>query len=195
MAGFDIRWNSPLGNLPYAIYSQMIGEDVSSYVPAKYLAQYGIEAWKPLADGGLVQSFLEYADTTCSDYTRRGPYYQCAYTQGRFDIEGYRYRGRVIGHATDADSESLALGASYSEPNGSVWTATARAARLNRPADARNALSKVPANYDALEFGWRGMWKGESLALDLGVESLEPANAKRDISPFGFISWHHDFKP
>ena len=34
--GFDIRWNSPIGNWPYAIYAQMIGEDESGYMPAKY---------------------------------------------------------------------------------------------------------------------------------------------------------------
>jgi len=27
MAGFDLRWNSPLGDLPYALYGQYIGED------------------------------------------------------------------------------------------------------------------------------------------------------------------------
>ena len=61
MAGFDMRWNSPIGNWPYAIYSQYIGEDESSYLPAKYLAQFGVEVWKPLADGGLVQGFAEYS--------------------------------------------------------------------------------------------------------------------------------------
>jgi hypothetical protein len=29
MAGFDTRWNSPIGNAPYAIYAQYIGEDQS----------------------------------------------------------------------------------------------------------------------------------------------------------------------
>ena len=106
MAGFDLRWNSPIGNLPYAIYAQYIGEDESSYVPAKYLAQFGFEVWKPLADGGLLQGFVEYATTTCSANTDRGPYYNCAYNQGRFNVEGYRYHGRVIGYTTDRDAEN-----------------------------------------------------------------------------------------
>jgi hypothetical protein len=65
MAGFDIRWNSPIGNLPYAVYAQYIGEDESSYLPAKYLAQLGAEVWKPVA-GGIAQLFAEYSSTTCS---------------------------------------------------------------------------------------------------------------------------------
>jgi hypothetical protein len=132
MAGFDIRWNSPIGNFPYAIYAQYIGEDESSYVPAKYIAQLGLEMWKPLADGGLVQGFFEYATTTCQRATDRGPYYNCAYNQGRFSYEGYRYKGRVIGYSSDRDAENWALGATFAEANGALWTAAARRSRLNR---------------------------------------------------------------
>src|SRR5262249_15217506 len=111
MAGFDLRWASPIGNLPYAIYSQMIGEDESSYLPAQDIAQHGVEIWRPFADGAVLQGFVEYATTTCSASTSRGPYYNCAYNQGRFNGAGYRYRGRVIGYTTDRDAENYALGA------------------------------------------------------------------------------------
>src|SRR6185369_2005215 len=122
MAGFDVRWNSPLGNLPYAVYAQYIGEDESSYLPAKFLDQLGAEVWHTTGDGGLLQGFAEYSSTTCSANTSRGPYYNCAYTQGRFQVEGYRYRGRVIGHTTDSDAETYSVGAIYSAPRGGVWS-------------------------------------------------------------------------
>jgi hypothetical protein len=197
MAGFDIRWNSPIGNGPYAIYSQMIGEDESSYVPAKYLMQLGAEVWKPLADGGLVQGFMEYSSTTCSANSSRGPYYNCAYNQGLFNIEGYRYHGRVIGHTTDRDAESYSVGASYTAPDGDLWSATARTSRLNRDdfGDFRNTVSPVPADYSALEFGWRGRLFGQRIDVDLGVESLEPEGDDRDVQAFGFIRWSHAFPP
>jgi hypothetical protein len=197
MAGFDIRWNSPIGNWPYAVYSQMIGEDESSYMPAKFLAQHGIEFWKPLARGGLIQGFFEYATTTCSASTSRGPYYNCAYNQGRFNVEGYRYHGRVIGYTADRDAENYAVGATYTAANGELWSATARTSRLNRDdfGDIRNTVSSVPATYDALELGWRGRLFGERFDVDLGVESLEPARAQRDVQAFGFIHWIHEFAP
>ena len=165
MAGFDIRWNSPIGNWPYAIYAQYIGEDESSYLPAKYLAQLGLEIWKPLADGGLVQGFVEYATTTCSANTDRGPYYNCAYNQGRFNVEGYRYKGRVIGYTSDRDAENYALGGTFAAADGALWTATARTSRLNRDdfGDVRNTVASVPTDYDALEFGWSGRLFGEQL--------------------------------
>jgi hypothetical protein len=132
MAGFDIRWRSPLFDWPYAITAQAIGEDESSYMPAKYLVQFGLEVWKTLPDGGYLQGFAEYADTTCSAISSNGPYFNCAYNQGRFDVEGYRYRGRVIGHTTDADSRSGALGVMLTRQNGDLLSVTLRAAELNR---------------------------------------------------------------
>jgi hypothetical protein len=197
MAGFDMRWNSPLGNLPYAVYGQYIGEDESSYLPAKYIKQLGLETWKPFADGALLLVHAEYASTTCSANTARGPYYNCAYNQGRFSAEGYRYKGRVVGYTADRDAENYALGAAYTQTDGTLWTATARMSRLNRDdfGDTRNAVASVPTSYDALEFGWKGRLFGEQLSVDLGIQAIEPASGERDIEPFGFIGWRHEFRP
>jgi hypothetical protein len=197
MAGFDLRWSSPIGNLPYAVYSQYIGEDESSYLPAKYLAQLGVEVWKPFTDGALLQGWFEYSSTTCSANTGRGPYYNCAYNQGRFDVEGYRYLDRVIGHTADRDAENWSLGSTYTGAGGALWSAALRKSRLNRDDfdDVRNTVSSVPATYQALEFGWRGRLLGEQMSVEVGVQSIEPAGGRRDFTPFGFISWHHEFEP
>jgi hypothetical protein len=196
MAGFDMRWNSPVGALPYAVYGQYIGEDESSYLPAKYLGQMGFEVWHSYADGGMLQLFGEYANTTCSGLSSRGPYYNCAYRQGRFNVEGYRYRGRVIGHSTDADSESYALGAIYAAADGAILTVTGRTARLNHDAvDPNNSASVVPARYHALEFGWRGSLFGQAVSLELGAESIEHEGGDRDIQAFGFLGWRLEFQP
>jgi hypothetical protein len=195
MAGFDIRWASPLGNWPYAIYGQMIGEDESSYVPAKYLAQFGLEIWKVFSDGGRLQLFTEYADTTCSAVSGSGPYYNCAYNQGRFNSEGYRFRGRVIGHTTDRDARSLAAGASFTTPDSSVWSATLRSVELNRDPtpDPTNTVSAGPADYQAIEVGWRGELWSSQLSIEAGIESIEPVNGERDSGAFGFVHWRHAF--
>jgi hypothetical protein len=199
MAGFDMRWVSPIGTGPYAIYAQMIGEDESGYLPVKYLGQVGFEVWKPLDEGGMLQWFVEYADTTCSGMSpdsNRGPFYHCAYNQGRFNVEGYRYRGRAIGHTTDADANSVSLGTVYNALNGKLWSLTARYADLNHDSpDVRNTVSTLPAKYMALELGWKGEWFGEHIDVDLGVESSEPNGGERDTDVFGFIGWRHEFSP
>jgi hypothetical protein len=197
MGGFDLRWNSPIGSWPYAIYSQYIGEDESGYTPAKFLAQFGIETWKPLAGGGLVQGFAEYADTTCSAVSGKGPYFDCAYIQGLFNRDGYRYKGRVIGHTTEQDSRSGAIGATYTATDGSLWSATLSGGKFNRDGspDPTNLLSEGPADYAAVELGWRGQWHGQRFDVDLGAESFKPEGASRDVGAFGFIRWSHEFAP
>jgi hypothetical protein len=197
MAGFDIRWNSPIGNLPYAIYAQYIGEDESSYVPAKYISQLGFEFWKPFANGAVLQVHAEYAATTCSAHTDRGPYYNCAYNQGRFGIDGYRYYGRSIGYTADRDAENFALGGSLRTGNDDVWSATLRFSELNRDdfGDIYNTVASVPTDYAAIEVGWKGRLFGEQISVDLGFEAIEPENGARDNRPFGFIGWRHEFLP
>jgi hypothetical protein len=197
MAGFDLRWGSPVGNLPYALYGQYIGEDESSYLPAKYLAQLGLEIWKPLGDGGVLQGFLEYTSTTCSANTGSGPYYDCAYNQGLFNQEGYRYKGRVIGYTSDRDAENWTVGANWTVADGSLWTAKVRSSRLNRDDfdDLRNSVATVPTGYESLTLGWKGKLLGERVSVELGAESIEPARAERDIEVFGFIGWRRDFRP
>lgn len=196
MAGFDIRWSSPIGELPYAIYSQMIGEDESSYLPVKYLAQFGVEVWKPFSDGSLLQGFVEYSNTTCSDISARGPYYNCAYNQGRFGIEGYRFRGRVIGHTMDNDAVGVSVGATLTNARGDVWSATLRGADLNRDNfDTSNTVSFGPARYAAAEFGWSGRAFGDSVSLRVGAEAYEPQGEDRTIEPYGFLGWKHDLNP
>lgn len=196
MAGFDIRWSSPIGELPYAVYAQMIGEDESGFLPAKYLNLFGLEVWKPLAKGGILQFHAEYSDSTCSA-NRSNPRFNCAYNQRQFSVEGYRYRGRVIGHTTDSDAESFVVGGTLLTDAGETWTASARSVRLNRDAgsDPRNTVSDIPARYESLELGWKGQWLGQDVRVQLGAESLERRGSSREIDAFGFVGIRYEFEP
>jgi hypothetical protein len=31
--------------------------------------------------------------------------------------------------------------------------------------------------------------------VDLGLESIEPKNAARNVGIFGFVGWRHEFQP
>ena len=56
-------------------------------------------------------------------------------------------------------------------------------------------MASVPTDYEALEFGWKGRLFGEKVSVDLGVESIEPENGEREVEPFGFVGWRHEFRP
>lgn len=194
MAGFDLRWNSPIGDLPYAIYSQYIGEDESGYLPAKFLGQLGIEVWHPVGDG-IVQGFLEWSNTECTG--KHGTVKTCAYNQGRFNVEGYRYQGRSLGYTADRDADNWALGGIFTGRNGELWTATARVSKLSKDAygDTRNTVATVPTDYRAIEFGWKGHRLGQQFSADIGVETLQPTAGAQDTEVYGFVGWHHEFRP
>jgi hypothetical protein len=46
-----------------------------------------------------------------------------------------------------------------------------------------------------VELGWRGERWGQQLGVEVGLESLERQDGERDVQPFGFLSWRHQFSP
>ena len=53
--------------------------------------------------------------------------------------EGYRYRGRPIGHWADQDSQILSLGGLLQRKDGIGWGATLRTGELNAGLSKRSA--------------------------------------------------------
>lgn len=188
MAGFDVRIRSPWAGIPIAVYSQMIGEDESGYLPVKYLGQFGVETWRVLPGGGHLRAFLEYADPTCS-FNRPEPRFNCAYVQGVFNREGYRYRGRSIGHTADGDAEIWSAGLRWQTPRSDEWNAHLRTGTLNRDGgvDARNTVSAVAADYSSASIGWRGARGWGDLQVQLGVERYEPLAGGGATGGFGSV--------
>lgn len=188
MAGFDVRIRSPWAGLPVAVYSQMIGEDESGYLPVKFLGQFGVETWRVLPGGGQLRAFLEYADTTCS-FNRPAPRFNCAYVQGVFNREGYRYRGRSIGHTADGDAELWSAGLRWQTARSDEWNAHLRTGTLNRDGgvDARNTVSAVAADYSSASIGWRGARGWSDLQIQLGVERYEPPGGGGATGGFGSV--------
>jgi hypothetical protein len=129
LAGFDLRWTWPGGRVPVAVYAQGIGEDEAGGLPSKYIGLFGLEFWGGIGDASF-RAYAEYSDTAC-DFTSSLPEFGCAYTNVIY-TDGYRYRGRAIGHSIDADGESLALGAVVVDGNGSEWLGRASNIKLNR---------------------------------------------------------------
>jgi hypothetical protein len=47
LAGWDIRWASPIGDWPYALYNQHTGESIDNKIPRPYRSMdiVGVETW------------------------------------------------------------------------------------------------------------------------------------------------------
>lgn len=190
MAGIDLWLRSPWPALPLAVYAQVVGEDESSYFPVKNLAQFGVSTWRDLGGGRRLRGYLEYADTTCS-YTRERPRFDCAYRQGLFNLEGYRYRGRVIGYTSDNDAQTWTLGLSFAASSETQWALQLREARLNRNPgiDPTNTVSAVPADYRSATLGWRAIRGPHRIDLQLGYEDYDPAAGASDRGATAALRW------
>jgi hypothetical protein len=198
LAGFDLRVKLP-GPLPAAVYTQWIGEDVHKYLPVKYLGLFGVEAGHVSASGASLRGYVEYSDTTCAFNTTMsgGPqrHFNCAYNSGIYNVEGYRYYERSIGHTTDNDARLWVVGLRSAPAAGGEWRAKIVAGTLNR--DNTDPLQPAPTNtvaalatqYRAAELGWQNDTFLGHIGLQLGVERLRPVGQSASDRAYGFLSW------
>jgi hypothetical protein len=136
LAGYDLRLSSPWRRFPLALYAQMIGEDEAGFMPSRFLGLLGAEFNGSMGQGSY-RVRAEYSDTTCN-FSRSDPIFNCAYESSIY-TQGYRFRGRSIGHSMDSDGRMTTVGALYVQPDGASWELRARSADLNR-----NALVPEP---------------------------------------------------
>jgi hypothetical protein len=190
MAGFDVRVVSPFRALPVALYAQEIGEDNSSSgIPERYLGLFGGETWFLLDTGSVLRAHIEYANTKIKWYNSDIEY-DSAYRQYIF-FAGYRYRGRNVGHTTDADSETTSIGLSLTTAEGLRWAVLARRGRLDRGGtiDPYNLLTSGPSDYESVQLVWDGKLRGHGLSAQLGYEKQTPAAGTGAKGVFGFVQW------
>ncbi|MDC0363386.1 capsule assembly Wzi family protein [Opitutales bacterium] len=202
LAGIDLRWK--VLDLPVALYGQVVGEDEDNFFPNSLLFQYGIEGWKDLG-GSTLRVFAEYADLTSYWWTGDPRTRNITYGHHIYG-EGYRYRGRPIGHWADQDSQILSLGGLLQRNDGIGWGATLRTGELNA-GPLRNApphqggtgtssvSNGVTTDYFSVDlFNARSYPQyGLSVHTSLGWESLQPQGSKKDDGLSGFLSMTRTF--
>lgn len=174
LAGGDVRWLSPVGDAPYALYVQLIGEDEAGGFPSKLLGQFGAETWGRFEHWDMSWHLhAEFADTTCS-FTDDPGEFDCAYENNVYQT-GYRYRSRAIGYATDNDTRAAAVGATLLRDDGHAYSIRLRYASLNRGGapDPRNSVTPAPTDYWDLDLAHRREVAIGEFTVGLGVQSLE----------------------
>ena len=197
LAGVDIRWK--VMNLPVAIYGQVVGEDEDKFLPNSLFFQYGIEGWKNLG-GSTIRVFAEYADLTSYWWTGDPRHRNITYGHHIYG-EGYRYRGRPIGHWADQDSQILSIGGFLQRNDGVGWGATLRTGDLNAgplgnppPHDGglgnSSVSNGVTTDYLSLDISNARQYPGHGLLVhtSLGWESLHPSGGQKDDGISGFLS-------
>lgn len=158
LASLEFRWRLPPAWVPVAVYGMLLGEDsispngkpdLKDYLPKRQLVQLGAEAWGGVGDVS-VRGHLEYADTVCR-YSVPDPDFGCAYEHHIY-TDGYRYRGRVLGHSLEGDGRMYSAGVTVMDGHGDPWTAVLRSVEVNMAGESRgNTVSAVPLEFYNLE--------------------------------------------
>ena len=172
LAGVDIRWRP--WDLPFAIYGQVVGEDEDKFLPNALIFQYGFEFWSNLPNG-TARIFIEYADLTSFWWTDDPHTRNVTYNHSIYN-DGYRYRGRSVGHWADTDSKIFSLGGFLQYDSGIGWGTTLRSGDLNEDGSGNNSVSNgVVSDYFAIEVSNSRFYESYNLTVftSLGWEKIE----------------------
>ena len=176
LAGLDLRWR-PF-DLPFALYGQVAGEDEDKFLPNALFFQYGLETWATL-ESSTLRLFAEYADLTSTWWTDDPHSRNVTYGHSIYQ-DGYRYRGRTIGHWADQDSQILSLGGILLSDDGIGWGGSLRTGKLNEDGAGSSSVSNGHST-DLLSFEVYNsrVYPDHNLEVktSLGWESLQPDNS------------------
>jgi len=175
LAGLDFRWR-PF-DLPFAFYGQVAGEDEDDFLPNALFFLYGVETWTILENSTL-RVFAEYADLTSTWWTDDPNSRNVTYGHSIYQ-DGYRYRGRPIGHWADQDSQVFSLGGILLSNDGIDWGGTLRTGKLNEDGIGSSSVSNgYSTDLFSIEVYNSRVYPDNNLELrtSLGWESLKTDN-------------------
>ena len=146
VAGIDMRYTGALADQPFTIYGQLSGEDLGQYFFTAFSLMYGLSLWGGLGDGGALWRLTgEYSSTEARRNGDRSGVNQ-TYNHVRFR-NGYRYRGRALGHSLDGDSRLFSLVGTLTDVRGWTYRLAYHHAQVNR--DGTSAQNFAPLSSTA----------------------------------------------
>jgi hypothetical protein len=200
LAGWDIRWASPIGSWDYAIYWQHTGESIDNQIPRPYRSMElaGIETWGSTRDqAGSWRLGLEWAQTLCGGTENELKLWDCAYNNGIF-TEGYRSKGRPLGHSMDGDGETFGLRYMRVNANADTFTALLRYSMLNEGGsvpDEYNTAAPGPEDWWSVDLTYRRPISSGWLEASVGADYQDRLwNDTTAVLPRASVSWRHEFQ-
>jgi hypothetical protein len=199
LAGWDIRWASPIGDWPYAIYWQHTGETIDNKIPRPYrsLELAGVESWGDTSGGSSWRAGFEWANTRCGGTQDGEKIWDCAYNNQIFFPDGYRYRGRPLAHSMDGDGDMYSLRYVRIPPSGFEWTALLRYSRINDGGvvpDDRHSVAPGQEEWWSLDVSHRRAMSFGTISVGAGADARDREWNGTDTVLFrAFLTWEHEF--
>jgi hypothetical protein len=200
LAGWDIRWASPIGDWPYALYNQHTGESIDNKIPRPYRSMdvVGVETWGANAvSGSSWRAGLEWANTRCGGTQNGNKLWDCAYNNSIFDPDGYRYRNRPLGHSMDGDGEMYSIRYLLTPSSGTLWSAVARYTKINQGGlepDTRHSIAPGPEEWWSIDVAHRRDTPFGEVELGIGADARDREWDDSDANLFrAYLTWRHQF--
>ena len=200
LAGWDIRWASPIGDWPYALYNQHTGESIDNKIPRPYRSMdiVGVETWGANAvSGSSWRAGLEWANTRCGGTQNGQKLWDCAYNNAIFDPDGYRSRNRPLGHSMDGDGEMYSIRYLLTPSSGTLWSAVARYTRINEGGvepDTRHSIAPGPEEWWSIDVAHRRDTPFGEVELGVGADARDREWDDGDANLFrAYLTWRHQF--
>jgi hypothetical protein len=136
--------------------------------------QYGIEGWYNW-NNATIRVFVEYVDLTSIWWTDDPNTRNVTYGHSIYQ-DGYRYRGRPVGHWADTDSRVVSIGGFLQYDSVIGWGALLRSGDLNKDGSGNNSVSNgVASDYFAIEIFNSRSYNNSNLEVQtsLGWEEIE----------------------
>lgn len=199
LAGWNLRWASPIGSWPYAIFWQHTGETIDNNIPRPYRSfdLYGAEIWGEFESGTSWRADVEVANTLCGGTQNGQKLWDCAYNNGVFDAEGYRYKYRVMGASMDGDGLQYAARFLMVPASGSTWNFMVRYTELNRGGTVnhiQNFVAPGPENWWSYDVSYRRLLPKGWIEIGVGADDEDRLwNGTSAFLPRGTVTWHREF--
>jgi hypothetical protein len=206
LAAVDVRWASPFGTGPWAVYAQGVAEDEAGGFPSRYFGQFGFETWGTVDTrlvSGSWRAHLEYTNTLVH-FWKSDPFYKLAYEHGIYK-SGYRYYGRSLGAAADRDSQLISAGLTLIDGEARSWNGLLRFAEINNRGrgveerDLRHSVSPEALNLYSAQLShrrgikYRGLDLG-AVSLGVGVQySDNRVTSESETDLQAFLQWTWDY--
>jgi hypothetical protein len=197
LASYEIRWASPIGSAPYAVYFQHTGETIDNQIPRPYRSMdlAGAEVWgHGAADGSSWRAGIEWANTRCGGTENGEKLWDCAYNNNIF-TDGYRYYDRVMGHSMDGDGEMISARYIRTLSSGNTLTAIARVTSVNEGGgepDLRHTIAPGPEDWISLDLSYRHALRGGWLEGGVGVDSEDRKwQGEETVLARAYLTWNY----
>jgi hypothetical protein len=201
LAGWDIRWASPIGDWNYAIYNQHTGETIDNQIPRPYrsLDIAGLETWGDWGDGGgSWRAGLEWANTRCGGTENEQRLWDCAYNNTIFNVEGYRSKGRPLGHSMDGDGEMYSGRFVHVDAAERTLSAVLRYSAINEGGvvpDLRHTVAPGPEDWWSLDVAYRYPLPGGWIEASAGADYRDREwNDTTALLPRASVTWRQEFR-